>query len=254
MGHWFHSTVVDPGRLPLFFLFVSFIVTFLFIRLSVRMIRAEVSWWPGNIETSGTHLHHMVFGLVTMTISGVCLITLANYDTPIANCVMAVGFGIGSALVLDEFALVLYLKDVYWEEEGRLSVDVVFVAVVIAMLFLLGLRPLGFNGDFAAFQQDHSVLTLIVSIVALVLMFGLGVITLLKGKLWTALIGLFVTPLLIVGAIRLSRPDAPWARRRYNGKTRKRVRARIRERRYRQPVTRWKITVQELLAGRFGPE
>lgn len=253
MGGWFHSTIVETCRLPLFFLLVAFVLTFLFIRLSVRMIRAEVSWWPGNIETSGTHLHHMVFGLVTMALSGICLIALANYDTPIANCVMAAGFGIGAALVLDEFALVLYLKDVYWEEEGRLSIDVVFVAVVITGLFLLGLRPLGFDGDFADFQQDRSVLTLVATIAILALMFGLGVITLLKGKLWTALLGLFIPLLLIFGAVRLSRPDAPWARRRYPGKTRKRVRARIRERRYRQPVTRWKITVQEALAGQFGP-
>ena len=252
MGDWFGRTIVEPGRLPLFFLLVAFILTFLFIRFSVRMIRAEVRWWPGNVEPGGMHLHHMVFGLVAMAVSGICLIALANHNTPVANCVMAAGFGVGSALVLDEFALVLYLKDVYWAEEGRMSIDAVFVAVAVTVLFLLGLHPLGFAGDFAQFQEDRSTATLALSIVLLGVQLAVAVVTLLKGKVWTGLIGLFLPLLLIVGASRLSRPGAPWARWRYRDQPRKLARAKTRERRYREPVTRWKIGFQEALAGRFG--
>lgn len=135
-------------------------------------------------------------------------IALADYHTPIANCVLASVFGIGSALVLDEYALVLHLRDVYWAEEGRSSIDAVFVAIAISFLFLLGVHPIGFAGEFDPYEQDRSLATLIGVVVAIVIQLGLAVITLMKGKLWTGLIGLFFTPLLLIGAIRLSRPGA----------------------------------------------
>ncbi|MDV6273532.1 DUF2254 family protein [Rhodococcus erythropolis] len=252
MGSWFEHTVVDTGRLPLFFLLLAFVLTFLFIRFSVRMIRAEVSWWPGNVTPGGMHIHHMVFGLMMMLVSGFAFIALADYHTPIANCVLASVFGIGSALVLDEYALVLHLRDVYWAEEGRSSIDAVFVAIAISFLFLLGVHPIGFAGEFDPYEQDRSLATLISVVVAIVIQLGLAVITLMKGKLWTGLIGLFFTPLLLVGAIRLSRPGAPWARSRYRDKPAKMSRAVAREQRYREPMIHAKIYVQETVSGSFG--
>ncbi len=68
---WFSTVIVDTGRLPLFCFFVAFLVSFALIRLSVRMIRAEVSWWPGNVTSGGMHLHHMVFGVILMVVAGV---------------------------------------------------------------------------------------------------------------------------------------------------------------------------------------
>ena len=64
----------------------------------------------------------------------------------------------------------------------------------------------------------------------------LEAIVLLKGKVWTGLVGMFITPLLFVGAIRLSRPHAPWARWRYTSRPRKMHRALERERWLRRPV------------------
>ena len=61
MSAWFQQSVVTAGKLRLFCFFASFIVTFLFIRLSVRMIRAQVKWWPGNVTPGGVHVHHAVF-------------------------------------------------------------------------------------------------------------------------------------------------------------------------------------------------
>ena len=55
------------GGVPLF---LAFVVTFLFIRLSVRMIRAGVRWWPGNVKPGGLHVHHVVFGIVFMLVAG----------------------------------------------------------------------------------------------------------------------------------------------------------------------------------------
>nr|WP_296780507.1 DUF2254 family protein [Rhodococcus sp. (in: high G+C Gram-positive bacteria)] len=252
MGRWFTETVVDNGRLPLFFLLVSFVLAFLFIRFSVRMIRAEVSWWPGNVTPGGMHIHHVMFGLVMVLISGFALVAIANYETPVANCVLASVFGIGSALMLDEFALILHLRDVYWAEEGRSSIDAVFVAVAITGLYLLGIHPIGFAGDFDAYQQDRSLVTLALVLGGLALQLLLAAITLLKGKLWTGLIGLFFVPLLIIGASRLGRPRSPWARWRYADKPSKQAKAFTREKRFREPAVRAKIVVQEALSGRFG--
>ena len=76
--------------------------------------------------------------------------------------------------------------------------------------------------------------------------------TVLKGKIWTGLIGLFFVLFLIVGAIRVARPASPWARWRYTNHPRKRDKAMRREVRLRQPLIRGKVMVQEALAGRFG--
>ncbi|ROZ86547.1 DUF2254 domain-containing protein [Gordonia sp. OPL2] len=251
MARWFDHTIVETGRLPLFFLLVAFVLTFLFIRFSVRMIRAEVSWWPGNVTPGGVHMHHEFFGVLLMLISGFSFVALANYETPIANCVLASVFGIGCALVLDEFALILHLRDVYWEEEGRSSIDAVFVAIGIGLLFLMGLRPIGF-GEFDEYRDAGDNLTRVVVLVALAIVVALAIITMLKGKLWTGLVGLFITPLLFFGALRIARPHSPWARWRYATRPAKMAKARRREQRYREPVVRWKIVVQELVAGRFG--
>lgn len=251
MTHWFTDTIIDNGRLPLFFLMVAFALTFLFIRMSTRMIRAEVSWWPGNVTPGGLHIHHVVFGLVTMLVSGLLLVALAAHETPVLNCVLGAFFGIGSALVLDEFALVLHLRDVYWSEEGRSSIDAVMVAFAISVLFLLGIHPLGLADDFDEYTDDGELATLIASIAGLAIQYGLAAITLLKGKYWTGFLGLFFPPLLIVGAIRLSRPTAPWARWRYRPDSPKLAKAAARETRYREPVINAKIAAQEFVSGRF---
>jgi len=68
---WFQRTIVESGRLPLFCLFSGMLLAFGFIRFSVRMIRAQVKWWPGNVTPGGMHIHHVVFGVVFIMIGGV---------------------------------------------------------------------------------------------------------------------------------------------------------------------------------------
>jgi hypothetical protein len=120
VGSWFAREIVATGKLRLFCFFVFFIVTFVFIRISVRMIRAQVKWWPGNVQPGGTHIHHVIY----------------------------------------------------------------------------------------------------------------------------------ITPLALIGAIRLARPGSPWARRRYRPGSRRLRRAEWRERRIREPVERWKVRFQNFVAGR----
>ena len=233
VANWFHDTVVETNRLPLFCIFAGMLVGFLFIRLSVRMIRAQVKWWPGNVSPGGMHIHHVVFGVIFMMLAGVGGFALPDRAL-VGLCITGSLFGIGAALVLDEFALILHLQDVYWAEEGRTSVDAIFVAVAATGLLLLGFQPLDLASD--DFQNTSS--TIGTSIVIL-LYLALIAITLLKGKVWTGLLGILIPLFLIVGAIRVGRPHSPWARWRYRpGKRRgeaKLARAQTRERRYRAP-------------------
>jgi len=86
-------------------------------------------------------------------------------------------------------------------------------------------------------------------ILGLVLTLPLAVLVVLKGKVWTGLIGMFFVPLLVIGAIRLSRPQAPWARWRYISRLDKMRRALERERMLRRPVVRAKLWLQCAIAG-----
>lgn len=256
MGHWFHREIVATGRLPLFCFFAGIILGFAFIRISVRLIRAQVRWWPGNVTPGGMHIHHVVFGVVFMLVGGVAGIVIPNNQTAALSSVAAL-FGIGSALVLDEFALILHLDDVYWSEQGRTSVDAIFVAVAVTGLLLLGLRPIGVDDMIFAKDDGGGAANYALAAGSAVLHFGLAAITLLKGKIWTGLLGLFVPVLLYVGAIRLARPGSPWSRWRYKRDSprakSKLAKAEWRELRLRRPLIQAKIRVQELLAGRHDP-
>jgi hypothetical protein len=253
MAHWFQHTVVETGRLPLFCFFAATILTFGGIRFSVRMIRAGVRWWPGNVESGGLHIHHVVFGVVFMVVGGVAGISLPDRAT-VALCLTSAVFGAGTALVLDEFALILRLEDVYWQEAGRESIDAVFVALSVTGLLLLGLRP-HFVTLWADSGGDPNLAGRVLSAASGILVFAaFAAVTLLKGKLWTGLLGMFIPVLLVVGAIRVARPRSPWARWRYQPHRRRGparlATARRREVRYRQPLIRWKIHVEELVGGR----
>ncbi|MEU5840291.1 hypothetical protein [Rhodococcus sp. NPDC047139] len=248
MLDWMRREIVDEGNLPLLFFLLGFVLAFLFIRISVRLIRADVRWWPGNITPGGHHVHHVVFGIVTMVIAGGGLIAIAEDGNRVATTVLAALFGVGAALTLDEFALIFYLNDVYWEEQGRVSVDAVFVAIAVTGMWLLGLRPFEL-GDATNFEDSGDWAERAGLVVGVLVNLLLAAIVLAKGKIWTGLAGLFVAPLLWIGAIRLSRPGAPWARWRYVGRPRRMSRALARERRLRRPVIRAKLFVQELVAG-----
>jgi hypothetical protein len=191
------------------------------------------------------HIHHVVFGVIFMMAGGVFGFALPDRAT-VPTCIAATLFGIGAALVLDEFALVLHLRDVYWSEQGRTSIDAIFVAIAVIGLLLLGFHPL----DLGVSQTGGWLGALITALIDI----GLAAIVLLKGKIWTGLLGIFVPVLLLLGAARVARPHSPWSRWRYRqGRRRgpaKLERAFVREERYRRPLIHAKIWFQELLSGR----
>src|SRR4051795_9417751 len=120
-------------------LFAAFLISFLFIRTSARLMRSpKVPWWPGSVTTEGgLHLHHLVFGIVLMLIGGTRGFRLDESQAPWIE-LAAAAFGIGAGLTFDEFALWVHLQDVYWSEEGRQSVDAAVIAIVFVGLVLTG--------------------------------------------------------------------------------------------------------------------
>ncbi len=249
MGDWFQEAIVRTGRLPLFCFFCGFVAAFLFIRFSVRAIRAQVRWWPGNVQPGGVHVHHVVPGVLLMLIGGVGGLAIPPGRMGWLSTAAAV-FGIGSALVLDEFAVILHLDDVYWKEAGRTSIDAVFAAIAITGLILLRVSPVGVSDLHAVRNLYPGVLGWLLGTGYAVGNLVFVVVTLLKGKIWTGLVGIFVPGLAVVGAVRLSRPGAPWARWRYRNRPRSTARAQRREARVRRPLIRVKIAFQELVSGK----
>jgi len=252
---WFEHDIVDRGRLPLLCCLIAFILTFFVTRTFVRLIRRRATigrpprWWePRNIHIGSKHIHHVVVGVLLVMVSGVTMVALSVTGHEPEFTAGAIVFGIGAALVLDEYALILHLSDVYWEEDGRTSVDAVFAAVAVGGLLVLGLHPLMF---FLSLWHDttHSLVLRAGLVCAMVLTLPLAVLVVLKGKVWTGLIGMFFVPLLVIGAIRLSRPQAPWARYLYMSRLGKMSRALQRERTLRRPVVRAKLWLQYTIAG-----
>jgi hypothetical protein len=215
----YERAIVDTGREPEFLFFVAFLVTFGFIRTSAHMIRAQVKWWPGNVEVGGTHIHHLVWGICTMMITGYIGVTIAP-PSPWHE-IVAIFFGIGMGLALDEFALWLNLKDVYWSEQGRKSIDAVIVAATITGLILVG-----FSAWIEVAEDVEEV------VFALVGGFGLigiaaAVVNLAKEKFVIAIVGFLIPPIGIIAAFRLGRPHSIWARLFYGDRKRQRAEARF---------------------------
>ncbi|HEU4598841.1 MAG TPA: hypothetical protein VFS26_03780, partial [Solirubrobacterales bacterium] len=203
----FWSRLEQHDEQGLFLVLAGFILSFAFIRMSTRLMRSpKVPWWPGSIVSdSGVHLHHLVFGIVTMMAAG-ALGFLALGHSPWAE-LCAFAFGIGAGLTIDEFALWVYLDDVYWAEEGRASIDATVIAAAGMGLLLLGFTP--FTIESGSFEAVAG------SIVSAALVLLLVAICFAKGRVLHGTVGFFIFPVAIYGASRLGKPGSAWARRRY---------------------------------------
>jgi len=127
--------IVDTGRQPQFFVLLSFLATFLVVRTIAHTIRSGRGIrFVRNMQAGQTHIHHLVPGIILLLVAGYLGVAIDRSRIEI----VAVLFGIGAALTLDEFALWLHLRDVYWEREGRTSVDAVIVTATILGIFVIG--------------------------------------------------------------------------------------------------------------------
>jgi hypothetical protein len=122
----------------LFNLLQGFLGAFGIARLSTWGIRH--GWWPfREVEVSGRHIHHFIPGILLTFASGIGAIATRNEG---AEAALALPFGVGMGLTMDEAALLLDLEDVYWTRQGLLSVQVSLGVTATLAATILGLRML----------------------------------------------------------------------------------------------------------------
>ncbi|WP_030405178.1 hypothetical protein [Streptomyces sp. NRRL F-5555] len=245
MGEWWQRNIVEPGKLPLLLALTAFVLTFVVTRVVTRLIRAGKGPF-GNVEAGGVHIHHVIPGVVLTVIGGFAAV--AGGRQGFGSALAAVVFGIGAGLVLDEFALILHLDDVYWSEAGRQSVEVVVLTAALVGLVLAGFTPFGVDGVSQGESQDR---TNVILTVAGNFLFSL--LALAKGKARLAVFGVIVPVIALIGAVRLARPGSPWARRFYAHRPRARAKARLRAYRHDRRWSGPRRIVQDWIGGRPDP-
>jgi hypothetical protein len=203
----FWNRIAEHELQGLYLVLIGFLLSFAFIRMSTRLMRSpKVPWWPGSIVSdSGVHLHHLVFGIVTMMVAGAG--GFAAFGNSPWTEICAFAFGIGAGLTIDEFALWVYLDDVYWAKEGRSSIDATVIAAAAMLLALLGFTPFTI--------EDGSIGAILGTALSALVVFLLVAVCFAKGRILHGCIGFFVFPVSLYGASRLGKPGSAWARRRY---------------------------------------
>jgi hypothetical protein len=109
-----------PGQQSALISWLSFTGTFGGVRSLTHAIRAGRGPFR-NLSVGGEHLHHYMWGIALLT--GVGAVAVRGDEKLRRHPVTALAYGAGLALIMDEFALLLDLKDVYWAQQGRVSVD-----------------------------------------------------------------------------------------------------------------------------------
>ncbi len=131
LGFLIRTTIPDRPRRRMFIASVSFLITFLGVRLLVRLVihsEGPFQW----VMVRGLHIHHLVWGILILLLVGYgWLLDLGRSHSPMSiffSRLMSVSYGVGAALTLDEFALWLNLEpDAYWSRAGRLNIDAIIL-------------------------------------------------------------------------------------------------------------------------------
>ena len=202
----FEAEVIGRGFRPAQMILAAFLVTFGCVRVYTHMTRRGVG--PGNLSLGSTRIHHMVPGIFLLLGAGFAEIAFDPDPPPWLWWLIPTAFGVGAALVLDEFALWLLLRDVYWTEEGRRSIDAVIVAAVLIAMVSLGAPFWGRVIEGANPAGGTTIVTYHVLSVAT------AIVCLAKGKWVTGVVGFLLWPVGLVGAARAPRPGSWWDRRR----------------------------------------
>ncbi|MGD0905425.1 MAG: hypothetical protein ABR924_21230 [Terracidiphilus sp.] len=131
LGYLIRATIPDRPRRRMFIASLSFLFTFVGVRILVHRIanhEGRFQW----VVIHGTHIHHLVWGILILLLVGYgWLLDLGRSHSPLSiflSRLMSVSYGVGAALTLDEFAIWLDLEpDAYWSRSGRLSIDAVIL-------------------------------------------------------------------------------------------------------------------------------
>lgn len=245
MGHWLDRNIIEPGKLPLLLALGAFVLAFLITRVITRLIRAGKGPF-GNVTAGSVHIHHVVPGVILTVVGGFG--SVASGEDGLGSAFAAVLFGMGAGLVLDEFALILHLDDVYWTEAGRKSVEVVVLTAALVGLLLAGFAPFGVNDLSREELQNRAGVAASVGV-----NFLFALIALSKGKGRVAVFGVIIPVVAIVGSLRLARPGSLWARRFYRRRPRARARAFLRAYRHDRRWSGPRRAVENWLGGKPDP-
>jgi uncharacterized membrane protein len=131
---------VSPRRDRSVFAMIGFVVGVIVTRVITTVLHYRGAGPGGGIVIRGVHIHHMVFGIILMLVTGYAWLLLFAVDHENgrrSSRVAAILYGLSAALVLDEFALWLNLRDVYWQRQGRESVDALAAFAALLALALL---------------------------------------------------------------------------------------------------------------------
>jgi len=130
----------DVPRERLLIASLAFYLAFAIIRVITYAIHAGLGPFH-DVTMGGRHIHHLVWGILLLLLVGYGWLWQVGMRSRTLGRVLAMLYGVGAALTLDEYALWLNLQDVYWERQGRASID--------AALLFAGLLSIGiFGGPF----------------------------------------------------------------------------------------------------------
>jgi hypothetical protein len=121
----FHEEL-GPGQRSALLSWLAFTGTFAGLRGLTYSIREGKGPFR-NIAVGGEHLHHYMWGIGLL--AGVGAVAVRGDEEHRRHPAVALSYGSGLALIADEFALLLDLKDVYWAKQGRISVDLAVGAI-----------------------------------------------------------------------------------------------------------------------------
>jgi hypothetical protein len=133
----------ETPRERIFLASVGFFVTVVVVRLLTLAIHYGIGGFH-DVAMHGRHIHHMVWGIALLLLTGYGWLaelgTGSRGSMTWAGRAMSMAYGVGAALTLDEFALWLNLRDVYWEREGRSSVEAMFLFGALLGISIYGGR------------------------------------------------------------------------------------------------------------------
>ena len=130
---------LGPGQRSALLSWLAFTATFAGLRGLTYSIRAGKGPFR-NISIGGEHLHHYMWGIGLL--SGVGAVAVRGEERQRRHPAVATSYGAGLALIVDEFALLLDLKDVYWARQGRISVDLGVGGIAVAGSYFAALPVL----------------------------------------------------------------------------------------------------------------
>lgn len=129
-------TRLDAGQRSAVVAWASFAATFGVVRAITHWLKDGHGPSGGGVSAGGTHLHHYNLGILLL--SGLGAVTIRGKEQHRRHPAAAVAYGAANALIVDEAALLLDLKDVYWAKQGRSSVDLAVGIIAAGGLAVAG--------------------------------------------------------------------------------------------------------------------